>query len=162
MCGRFDFQFDQIADGHVLKLLNVVDEFTPEALVMHVDRSITADQAVAVLARLVARRGAPTHIRCDNGPEMTGHALIDWCAEQSTLTRYIDPGAPWQNAFVESFHSRVRDELLNVELFCCLAEARVVIEDWRQDYNQQRPHSALGRKAPAVFAAAWTPDTPTP
>ena len=158
----FDFQFDQTADGHVLKLLNVVDEFTREALVMHVDRSITADQTVAVLQRLVAQRGAPTHIRCDNGPEMTAHALIDWCAEQSTLTRYIDPGAPWQNAFVESFHSRVRDELLNLELFSCLAEARVVIEDWRQDYNQRRPHSALGRKAPAVFAAAWTPDTPTP
>jgi putative transposase len=154
----FDFQFDQTADGHVLKLLNVVDEFTREALVMHVDRSITADQTVTVLAQLVARRGAPAHIRCDNGPEMTAHALIDWCSAQSTLTRYIDPGAPWQNAFVESFHSRVRDELLNVELFACLTEARVVIEDWRQDYNQRRPHSALGRKAPAVFAAAWTAD----
>jgi putative transposase len=87
---------------------------------------------------------------------MTAHALIDWCAAQDTLTSYIDPGAPWQNPFVESFHSRVRDELLNVELFSCLAEARVVIEDWREDFNQQRPHSALGRRAPAVFAAAWT------
>jgi putative transposase len=121
---------------------------------MHVDRSITADQTVAVLKRLVAKRGAPTHIRCDNGPEMTAHALIDWCVTQSTLTRYIDPGATWQNAFVESFHWRVRDELLNLELFSCLTEACVVIEDWRQDYNQRRPHSALGRKARAVFAAA--------
>jgi putative transposase len=91
---------------------------------------------------------------------MTAHALIDWCAAPSTLTIYIDPGAPWQNPFVESFHSRVRDELLNVELFSCLAEAHVVIENWRQDYNQHRPHSALGRKAPAVFAAAWTPPAP--
>jgi putative transposase len=156
----FDFQFDQTADGKTLKLLNVVDEFTREALVMHVDRSITADQTVTVLERLVAARGAPTHIRCDNGPEMTAHALIDWCASQSAKTSYIDPGAPWQNPFVESFHSRVRDELLNLELFTCLTEAQVVIEDWRQDYNQHRPHSALGRKAPAVFAAAWTPDTP--
>jgi putative transposase len=158
----FDFQFDQTADGKALKLLNVVDEFTREALVMHTARSISADQTVAVLERLVAARGAPTHIRCDNGPEMTAHALIDWCTTQSTTTRYIDPGAPWQNPFVESFHSRVRDELLNLELFSCLAEAQVVIEDWRQDYNTQRPHSALGRKAPSVFAAAWTPDTPAP
>ena len=154
----FDFQFDQTADGKTLKLLNVVDEFTREALVMHVDRSITADQTVAVLQRLVAARGAPTRLRCDNGPEMTARALISWCTVQSTTTSYIDPGAPWQNAFVESFHSRVRDELLNLELFACLAEAQVVIEDWRVDYNTQRPHSALGRKPPAVFAAAWTSD----
>jgi len=156
----FDFQFDQTADGRALKLLNVVDEFTREALVMHTARSISADQTVEVLEALVAARGAPTHIRCDNGPEMTAHALIDWCAAKSTLTSYIDPGAPWQNPFVESFHSRVRDELLNLELFSCLAEARVVIEDWREDFNQHRPHSALGRKAPAVFAAAWTPPAP--
>jgi putative transposase len=149
----FDFQFDQTVDGKALKLLNVVDEFTRQALVMHTARSITADQTVAVLEALVARRGAPTHIRCDNGPEMTAHALIDWCAEQSTKTSYIDPGAPWQNPFVESFHSRVRDELLNLEQLSCLAEAQVVIEDWRQDYNRHRPHSALGRIAPAVFAA---------
>jgi putative transposase len=152
-----DFQFDQTADGRVLKLLNVVDEFTREALVMHTARSITADETVEVLERLVAQRGAPTHIRCDNGPEMTAYALIDWCATQTTTTSYIDPGAPWQNPFVESFHSRVRDELLNLELFCGLTEARVVIEDWRRDYNTQRPHSALGRRPPAVFAAAWTP-----
>jgi putative transposase len=156
----FDFQFDQTADGHVLKLLNVVDEFTREALVMHTARSITADQTVAVLEALVAGRGAPTHIRCDNGPEMTAYALIDCWSAQSTLTSYIDPGAPWQNPFVKSFHSRVRDELLNVELFSCLTEAQVVIEDWREDYNQHRPHSALGRKSPAVFAAAWTPPAP--
>jgi putative transposase len=156
----FDFQFDQTADGKTIKLLNVVDEFTREALVMHTARNITADQTVAVLAALVAARGAPTHIRCDNGPEMTAHALIDWCAAQSTLTSYIDPGAPWQNPFVESFHSRVRDELLDLELFSCLAEAQIVIEDWREDYNTQRPHSALGKQPPAVFAAAWTPDTP--
>ncbi|MEJ7891608.1 MAG: IS3 family transposase [Solirubrobacteraceae bacterium] len=153
----FDFQFDQTDDGRALKLLNVIDEFTREALVMHTARSVTADQTVTVLEALVAACGAPTHIRCDNGPEMTAHALIDWCATAGTATSYIDPGAPWQNPFVESFHSRVRDELLNLELFACLAEAEVVIEDWREDYNTQRPHSALGRKAPAVFAAAWTP-----
>ncbi len=151
----FDFQFDQTSDGRVLKLLNVVDEFTREALAMHVDRSISADQAVAVLEQLVAERGAPEHVRCDNGPEMTAHALIDWCAQARVTTRYIDPGAPWQNAYVESFHARLRDELLNVELFSCLAEARVLIGDWQEDYNTQRAHSALGRRTPAAFAATW-------
>jgi putative transposase len=153
----FDFQFDQTADGRVLKLLNVVDEFTREALVMHVDRSVSADQTVAVLEQIVAARGrAPEHLRCDNGPEMTAHALIDWCRHSGATTRYIDPGAPWQNGYAESFHSRVRDELLNVELFSCLAEARVIISDWQEDYNTRRTHSSLGRRTPAAFAAAST------
>jgi putative transposase len=155
-----DFQFDQTADGRVLKLLNVVDEFTRESLAMHVDRSITADQTVEVLERLAVVRGAPGHVRCDNGPELTSHALRDWCRfskptpDTTTKTAFIEPGAPWENAFVESFNSRVRDELLNVETFSCLAEAQVVIEDWRQDYNQRRPHSALGMRTPTAFAAA--------
>lgn len=151
----FDFQFDQTSDGRVLKLLNVVDEFTREALAMHVDRGISADQAVAVLERLVGERGAPEHLRCDNGPEMTAHALIDWCAQAKVTTRYIDPGAPWQNGYVESFHARLRDELLNVELFSCMAEAEVLIADWREDYNTRRTHSGLGRRTPAAFAARW-------
>ncbi len=148
----FDFQFDQTADGRVIKLLNVVDEFTREALEMLVERSIDADRAVDVLQRLAAERGAPEHLRCDNGPEMTGHALRDWCVISKAGTAFIEPGSPWQNPFVESFHSRVRDELLDVEEFSCLAEARVVIGDW-QDYNWLRPHSSLGMLAPTVFAA---------
>jgi putative transposase len=152
----FDFQQDQTADGRVIRLLNVVDEFTREALVMLVARSIDADTVVATLERLVATRGAPEHLRMDNGPEMTAHALRDWCWFSGTATAYIDPGAPWQNPFVESFHSRVRDELLDVEEFACLAEARVVIEDWREDYNLRRPHSALGMRTPAAFAVQWT------
>jgi putative transposase len=151
----FDFQFDQTVDGKVIKLLNVVDEFTRESLEMLIERGIDADQTVSVLERLAARRGAPEYLRCDNGPEMTAHALSDWCTLSRTGTAYIEPGSPWQNPFVESFHSRVRDELLDVEEFSCLAEARVVISDWREDYNWRRPHSALGMKAPAVFAAEW-------
>ena len=150
----FDFQFDQTVDGRVLKLLNIVDEHTREALQMLVERNIDADTAVSVLERLAAERGAPEHLRCDNGPEMTGHALRDWCELSNAGTAFIEPGSPWQNPFVESFHSRVRDELLDVEEFSCLAEAKVVIADWRQDYNHRRPHSALGMRAPAVFAAA--------
>jgi putative transposase len=150
----FDFQFDQTADGRALKLLNIVDEFTREALVMLVARSIDADTVVATLERLVAERGAPELLRMDNGPEMTAHALQDWCVLSKTGTVFIEPGSPWQNPFVESFHSRVRDELLDIEEFSCLAEARVVIADWQEDYNRRRPHSALGMKAPAVFAAS--------
>ena len=155
-----DFQADQTADGRSLRLVNVVDEFTREALVMHAARSITADHTVAELEQLVARRGrAPAFLRCDNGPELTSHALRDWCRFSLTETAFIEPGAPWQNPFVESFHSRVRDELLNVEEFACLAEARVLIDDWQQDYNQRRPHSSLGMRTPAAFAANWTADT---
>lgn len=149
-----DFQFDQTADGRALRLLNVVDEFTREALQMLVERSIDADRTVSVLERLLGERGAPEFLRMDNGPELTAHALKDWCQFSTAGTAYIDPGAPWQNPFVESFHSRVRDELLDVEEFACLAEAKVVIADWREDYNERRPHSALGMRTPAAFAAA--------
>ena len=149
----FDFQADQTADGRMLRVCNIVDEFTREALVMHVDRSIDADTVVALLEGLVAERGAPEHLRMDNGPEMTAHALVDWCEHSGTGTAYIDPGSPWQNPYIESFHSRVRDELLDVEEFSCLPEAQVVIGDWREDYNHRRPHSSLRMLTPVAFAA---------
>ena len=151
-----DFQFDQTADGRTLKLLNIVDEFTREALQMSCERRIDADQTVAVLDRLTRERGtAPEHIRCDNGPELTANALKDWCRFSGAGSAYIDPGSPWQNAYVESFNSRVRDELLAVEQFSCLAEAQVMVADWREDYNERRPHSALAMMAPTRFARAW-------
>lgn len=152
-----DFQFDQTADGRNLKLLNVVDEYTREALQMLVERRIDADGTVRVLERLTVLRGAPEHVRCDNGPELTAHALRDWCGFSNTATAFIEPGSPWQNPYVESFNGRVRDELLDVEEFSCLAEAKVLIEDWRQDYNRHRPHSALGMLTPAAFAATLLP-----
>jgi putative transposase len=151
-----DFQFDQTADGRILKLLHVVDEFTREALAIECRRRIDADATVTVLDRLVAARGrAAEHIRCDNGPELTANALRDWCRFNQAGSAYIEPGSPWQNPYVESFGSRVRDELLAVELFDSLAEAQLLIEDWRHDYNTNRPHSALGMMAPARFAASW-------
>jgi putative transposase len=152
-----DFQFDQTGDGRLLKLLNIVDEFTREALEMRVERRIDAELTVAVLERIAAQRGAPEHIRCDNGPELTAHTLRDWCRFSRAQTAFIDPGSPWQNPYVESFHSRVRDELLDIEEFSCLAEARVLVAGWREDYNHRRPHSSLGMKAPAAFAAGWAP-----
>jgi putative transposase len=151
-----DFQFDQTADGRILKLLHIVDEFTREALAMECRRRIDADYTVATLERLVRSRGrAPEFIRCDNGPELTANALRDWCRFSKTGSAYIEPGSPWQNPYVESFNSRVRDELLAVEQFSCLAEAKVLVADWQEDYNHHRPHSALAMKAPARFAAAW-------
>lgn len=155
-----DFQFDQTADGRILKLLHVVDEFTREALAIECRRRIDADATVALLDRIVAERGrAPRFIRSDNGPEMTANALRDWCRFSRAGSAYIEPGSPWQNAYVESFGSRVRDELLSVELFSCLAEARVMVEDWREDYNEHRPHSALDMQTPVRFARKWKKHT---
>jgi len=154
----FDFQFDTTSDGRILKLLHVVDEHTREALAIEVARRIDADATVAVLERIAARRGAPTLIRMDNGPEMTAHAIRDWCRASGAGTSYIEPGSPWENPFVESFGSRVRDEVLGVEVFDTLLEARVVIEDWRIEYNTLRPHSSLGWLSPGAYATSCRGD----
>ena len=151
-----DFQFDETADHRRLKLLNIVDEHSREALAMRVGRSCDADQVVAVIESLVAERGAPQHLRMDNGPELIAWALRDWCRLAGTATAYIEPGSPWENPFVESFNGRVRDELLNVEEFGSLLEAQVVVEAWRVEYNTYRPHSSLGGLTPAEYLKKWT------
>ncbi len=150
-----DFQHDASSDGRELKFLNVVDEFTREALAIEVDRAIDADRTVEVLERLVAQRGAPANLRADNGPELTARVLREWCEDRSTETAYIDPGAPWQNAWVESLNARLRDEVLDVEEFSNLAEARFLAGQWQDDYNENHPHSALGMMSPSRFAASW-------
>lgn len=151
-----DFQFDQTRDGRVLKILNITDEFTREALCVKVERRIDSDATVEVLERLVLhRRRAPGFIRCDNGPELTANAIRDWCSFSRSGASYIEPGSPWENPFVESFNGKLRDELLNVELFDTLLEAQVLAEDFRIEYNTYRPHSALGGLTPAEFAARW-------
>lgn len=163
-----DYQDDQTSDGRRLRLLNVVDEFTRQVLATHVARSITADDTVQVLEELAETRGeCPTFIRSDNGPELTSHALADWCRFSGTGASFIEPGSPWQNAYVESLNSRIRDELLNQELFHTLLEAQILAEDWRIDHNRHHPHSALGMLSPDEFAAIWrqtgtTTATPTP
>jgi putative transposase len=149
-----DYQHDATEDGRELKFLNVVDEFTREALAIEVDRSIDAEETVAVLGRLAGERGAPVNIRADNGPELTAAVLREWCRLGKTGTAYIEPGSPWQNPFVESFNARMRDELLNTEVFTCLEEAQVLAADWREDYNANHPHSALGMMSPERFAAS--------
>jgi putative transposase len=156
-----DFQFDETADYRRLKMLNIVDEFTREALAMEVGRTCNADGVVAVIERLVAERGAPDHLRMDNGPELIAWALRDWCRMSRTDTIYIEPGSPWENPYVESFNGRVRDEMLNIEEFGSLAEARIVVESWRVEYNTYRPHSSLGGLTPAEFAAKWASEHQT-
>ena len=141
-----DFQFDTTADGRTVKMLNVIDEFTREALAIKVDRAIDADGVVDVLDRLALKHGAPHYVRFDNGPEFVAHAVHDWCRFNGTGSLFIDPGSPWQNAWIESFNGRLRDELLNSWRFDSLLEARVIIEDWRCDYNANRPHSAHGEE----------------
>jgi len=151
-----DFQFDTTTDGRVLKLLHVVDEHTREALAVQVERRIDADRTVSVLERIARERGRPPElVRMDNGPELTANALRDWCRLGGTGSSYIEPGSPWENPFVESFGGKVRDEVLAVEAFDSLLEAKTVIEDWRNTYNTRRPHSSLGWKAPAAYAASW-------
>ncbi|MDZ5089071.1 IS3 family transposase [Mycolicibacterium parafortuitum] len=150
-----DFQFDTTADGRTIKMLNIIDEFTREALSIEVDRSIDADGVVDVLDRLALVHGAPHYVRFDNGLEFVAHVVADWCRFNSAGSLFIDPGSPWQNAFIESFNGRLRDELLNSWRFDSLLEARVVIEDWRRDYNANRPHTAHGELTPAELALQW-------
>ncbi len=121
----------------MLKILNVIDEFTREALATDVERSIDADGVVACLERLAAERGAPVFVRFDHGPEFIAYAVADWCRFNGTGTVFIDPGSPWQNAWIESFNGRMRDEHLNGQQFDILLEAQVLTEDWRIDYNMQ-------------------------
>lgn len=154
-----DYQFDVTTTGRTIKILHVTDEFTRESLCDLVDASIDADATVAVLDKLVAARGThPAFIRCDNGPELTANALQDWCRFTGAGTAYIDPGSPWQNPWVESYGSRMRDELLAIEQFDTLLEAQVLVADWREEYNTYRPHSALGMRTPADYADHWRHD----
>jgi putative transposase len=155
-----DFQFDETADGRRLKLCNIVDEHTREALAMRVGRRCGADELTAVLDALALHRGRPRHLRMDNGPELIAWALRDWCRLTGTATTYIEPGCPWENPYVESFNGRVRDELLNLEEFGSLAEAQVLVEAWRIEYNTYRPHSALGGMTPAEYGKQWISNQP--
>jgi putative transposase len=129
---------------------------------MRVGRTCNADEVVAVIEHLVAERGAPGHLRMDNGPELLAWALRDWCRLAGTATTYIEPGSPWENPFVESFNGRVRDELLNTEEFATLLEAQVLAEGWRIEYNTYRPHSSLGGLTPAEYAERSTINQPEP
>jgi putative transposase len=151
-----DFEADQTRRGRRLKILNITDEFTHEGIAGKVAYSIDAASLIEVLDAFAAERGAPRYLRCDNGPEFISKLLERWCREQRrTATEFIEPGSPWQNPFVESYNGRMRDELLNLELFENAFEAQVVIDDWRWEFNNVRPHRSLGMATPAEFAARW-------
>ena len=148
----YDFIHDRLENGAALKMLTVLDEFTRECLGILVARSITASGVSGFLEVLILQRGAPGNVRSDNGPEFVADALKQWANEQAIRPHYIEPGSPWENGHVESFHGKFRDECLNREVFGNLLEAKVLIEQWRQQYNNKRPHSSLGYRTPREFA----------
>ena len=161
----YDFVEDRTHNGRKYRMLNVIDEFTHEALAIRIDRKLNSTDVIDVLTDLFILRGTPEHIRSDNGPEFIAKAVQEWIAAVGARTAYIAPGSPWENGFIESFNARLRDELLNGEIFYTLAEARIIIESWRRHYNTVRPHVSLGYKPPAPEAfvpafAAW-PAAPT-
>lgn len=155
-----DFLFDTTSDSRPLKALSMCDECTRESVGGHVARSITADDVATMLDRAAAERGYPEFLRCDNGPEFIAAAIRDWCRFSGVGTSFIEPGSPWQNAYVESFNARARDELFSREIFDTVREARVLYRDWRHRYNHHHPHSALGWMTPAAFAAAQVAKMP--
>ena len=151
----YDFVFDQTDDGRQIKCLTIVDEFTRHALTIAVNRSLSAVDVVATLARLFQTVGRPTCIRSDNGPELVSRRVKGWLTDNHVDTHYIEPGSPWQNAYNESFNSIFRTTCLDQWLFGSLTEARVVIDHWRTEYNGIRPHGSLGGMSPDQFLLAY-------
>ena len=153
-----DFVQDQTISGRKLRMLTVTDEFTRRSLAIEVGLSLTGGDVASSLSRLIGIYGAPEFLRSDNGPEFISIALRGFLHRSGVKTAYIEPGSPWQNGFAESFHSRLRDEFLNQEVFLSLLDAKVRVEIWRNWYNNQRPHSSLGYKTPTEFAAVSSCD----
>jgi transposase InsO family protein len=151
----YDFVEDRTHDGRKYRMLNVVDEFTRECLAIRVGRKLGSIDVVDLLSDLFILRGVPGHVRSDNGPEFVAKVVREWIAAVGARTAYIEPGSPWENGYVESFNSKLRDELLDGEVFYSLKEAEVVIEGWRRHYNTGRPHSALGYRPPAPEVVLW-------
>ena len=145
----YDFVHCRTDEGKAFRTLNIIDEFSRECLAIRVKRKLNSTDVIDALTDLFILRGAPRFIRSDNGPEFVALAVRDWIAAVGARTAYIEPGSPWENGFCESFNGRMRDELLNGEIFYSLREAQIIIEEWRKHYNTKRPHSALGYRPPA-------------
>ena len=152
----YDFVHDRTYDGRPLRMLTLVDEYTRECLAIDVARRMTSEDVLERLTDLFIHRGVPDHIRSDNGAEFTANPVREWLAKVGVRTLFIEPGSPWENGYVESFNGKLRDELLNGEIFYTLREARVLIERWREHYNRVRPHSSLGYRPPAPEAILVT------
>jgi transposase InsO family protein len=157
-----DFIHDRDDRDRSLKWLSCVDEFTRECVLLEVERCMTSDDVVDRLIDAFTQRGVPAHIRSDNGPEFIAHAITRLARITSIAMLYIEPGSPWENGYAESFHSRLRDELLNAEVFDGLDNAKALAAKWRHEYNHRRPHSSLKYLPPAVYAAALPPQPRTP
>ena len=155
-----DFVMDGLATGRAVRVLSVVDEHTRECLALEVDSCLSSRRVTRVLEWIMAQRGRPEALRCDNGPEFTSRHFLAWCEEQQIRLIHIQPGRPMQNGLVESFNGRLRDECLNANWFQTLADARQKIEGWREEYNQERPHSSLGYLTPVEFASQIAPSPP--
>ena len=151
----YDFVSERTSDGRPLRILNIIDEYSRECLVIHVARKISAYDVLDQLADLFILRGIPDFIRSDNGPEFIAEILRTWLAELGVRTLFIEPGSPWENGYIESFNGKLRDELLNLEIFDTLLEARILTERYRKEYNTIRPHSSLGYRPPAPESWAY-------
>ncbi|MBB4000244.1 transposase InsO family protein [Aureimonas pseudogalii] len=167
----YDFVEDRTHNGRKFRmpgdkrcafLADVIDEFTRECIAIRIDRKLKSTDVIDVLSDLFILRGVPGHVRSDNGPEFVAKAVREWITAVGAQTAFIEPGSPWENGYCESFNSKLRDELLNGEIFYSLAEARIVIESWRQHYNTRRPHSSLGYRPPAPAAVPWPAAPPQP
>ena len=148
----YDFMIDRTANGRAFKILNIIDEYTRECLAVVVKRKITSQEVIDKLFEMFILRGIPEHIRSDNGPEFTAKVISKWLSRIGVKMAYIEPGSPWENGYIESFNGKMRDELLNREIFTTLTEAEVLIKQWQQEYNRVRPHSSLGYRPPATEA----------
>ena len=148
----YDFVKERLSNGTAIRILNIIDEHSRECLASVVARSIRAYDVIETLAGLFITRGIPEHIRSDNGPEFTAKAVVNWLNKLGAKTLFIEPGSPWENGYIESFNGKMRDELLDREIFDTLLEAQVLTEDWRREYNTVRPHSSLGWRPPAPEA----------
>ena len=157
----YDFVMDRTHDGRKFRMLTVIDEFTRRCMAVVVERRLNSDNGLHCLTELFVQHGPPDHIRSDNGSEFTAHAVRDWLGRIGVKTLYIEPGSPWENGYNESFNSKLRDEILNTEIFFTLKEAKVLIERWRHHYNTIRPHSALGYRPPAPETILPNVDGPT-
>jgi transposase InsO family protein len=158
----WDFIADATVRGGSIRTLTILDEYTRECHVLRADRALKSADVLEWMGRAIDKHGAPRYLRSDNGPEFIAKIVQGWLKENEIKTIYIDPGSPWQNGFVESFHGRFRDECLNREYFWTLTEARVLIEDFRAEYNTFRPHGSLGGQSPTPFAASQLTPSPSP
>jgi transposase InsO family protein len=148
----YDFVEDRTSNGRKFRSLNIIDEFTRECLATKVNRKLNSGDVVEELFNLLVYRGIPDYVRSDNGSEFTAKVVRNWLNRLGVKTLFIEPGSPWENGYIESFNGKMRDELLNREIFTTLEEAKVLIEQWRREYNQVRPHSSLGYRPPAPDA----------